>query len=291
MEWQIDFLDNRRIGLGGVERRVRKEVRLDAVGGSFYREFPPYERKLPDYLELCLRFGSDRETMPQELGGRRYEVRFPHAVIKEPGQTTTHFHGSSNHRAIYLIFSRESLMFFRQSGLLAEPLVWEFELDGEIRSLLGQIQELIRRSQLPSAADSLDALVLALWIALDGRKKRDSMPEVDPLEPQLRRAASYLQLNFAADIDYAELAAAHGMSRRTFFRHWWRIFRDTPHRFVLELKLQAAARMLGDGADSIESIARQLNFRQSNYFCGVFRRRYGLTPLQYRRQHFGGQGG
>lgn len=44
--------------------------------------------------------------------------------------------------------------------------------------------------------------------------------------------------------------------------------------------------MLTESDSKIHEIARALHFRDSAYFCAVFKRRYGISPMQYRKQPF-----
>jgi len=74
----------------------------------------------------------------------------------------------------------------------------------------------------------------------------------------------------------------YGMSRRTFFRCWSRHFNVSPARFVTQLKMEEAVRLLTESRFSIEEIAERLNFNETNYFCQVFRRFYDMTPMRYR---------
>lgn len=59
----------------------------------------------------------------------------------------------------------------------------------------------------------------------------------------------------------------------------------TPHRFLNDTRLQAAAERLGrsdrDGAN-ISEISHLCGFREPLYFSKVFRKQYGMSPSQYQ---------
>ena len=58
----------------------------------------------------------------------------------------------------------------------------------------------------------------------------------------------------------------------------------TLHAVILEEKLRLACRWLTTTTRSIEEIATHTGFSSRNYFCTVFKRLYGISPLQYRKQ-------
>ncbi len=71
--------------------------------------------------------------------------------------------------------------------------------------------------------------------------------------------------------------------------HLNRVFRSSQNttvmRYVTELRIKAAQRMLGGQRERINEIAQLVGFKSVANFCTVFRRHTGLTPNQYRKRH------
>ena len=69
-----------------------------------------------------------------------------------------------------------------------------------------------------------------------------------------------------------------------------RIFRKemgmTPHRYLTNLRLQAAADMLASvyNDESITRVAQLCGFRNPLYFSRLFKKKYGVAPSEYARQ-------
>ncbi len=59
----------------------------------------------------------------------------------------------------------------------------------------------------------------------------------------------------------------------------------TPSYVVNQARLEHAAACLQDAGAKIQTVALDCGFNSLSYFYRVFRRRYGLTPRRYRRQH------
>lgn len=60
--------------------------------------------------------------------------------------------------------------------------------------------------------------------------------------------------------------------------------------YVYELRMDNAARFLLESQDKIYEIAARLGYQRAHSFINVFKKRYGLTPQEYRDKHLG-QGG
>ena len=61
----------------------------------------------------------------------------------------------------------------------------------------------------------------------------------------------------------------------------------TPHQFLSDTRLQAAAERLSftDGKQAnISEVAHLCGFREPLYFSKIFRKKYGLSPSQYQRR-------
>lgn len=71
--------------------------------------------------------------------------------------------------------------------------------------------------------------------------------------------------------------------------HLNRVFRQvqgtTVIRFVTELRINVAKRIMLDQKERVADVARLTGFAGTASFCTVFRKQTGMTPLQYMKQH------
>ena len=109
---------------------------------------------------------------------------------------------------------------------------------------------------------------------------------MDVEECRIRQAASWLTGHYLEEIDLDMFFKKSGFSRRSFYRHWEKIFHESPKTFLRKLRLQEAERLLGYHSYSIADIALRLRFKDVSHFIRIFRERTGMTPLQYRRRIF-----
>jgi len=78
------------------------------------------------------------------------------------------------------------------------------------------------------------------------------------------------------------LAERLGVSQEHFCRIFKSEMNITPGQYLNQLRIQAAMYELLNTNDRIEIIARRTGFSTANYFCKVFRRHVGASPIQYR---------
>jgi AraC family transcriptional regulator len=97
-----------------------------------------------------------------------------------------------------------------------------------------------------------------------------------------RRIEEYIETSMSADLSLHALAELTHMSVDHFVRAFRAATGKTPHRFVLDRRLDRAASMLRDGPAPIAEIARTCGFRNAAHFSVKFRARFSVTPTQYR---------
>jgi AraC family transcriptional regulator len=103
--------------------------------------------------------------------------------------------------------------------------------------------------------------------------------------PQLRRLDAYIQEHLAEDVSLQTLADLAGVSPFHFLRLFKRTTRRTPHRYLLERRLERARELLRRGSLPLAEVAVEVGFCDQSHLTHHFKRTYGLTPGEFRRQH------
>jgi transcriptional regulator GlxA family with amidase domain len=103
-----------------------------------------------------------------------------------------------------------------------------------------------------------------------------------PATRSLRQVLDAVVLDPTADHSTAAMAARAAVSER----HLTRMFRDevdlTPARYVEQIRLEAAKRLLVTSDHSQQSIARRAGFGSVDSMRRIFRRQLGVSPGAYR---------
>ncbi|MDD9936371.1 MAG: helix-turn-helix transcriptional regulator [Myxococcales bacterium] len=100
-------------------------------------------------------------------------------------------------------------------------------------------------------------------------------------ESQCRRLRRYIRERLASDIRLADLAALCDLQSRHFTTLFRRAFDTTPHRYVMQQRLERGAELLSHSGHDIAEIALQSGFSSQSHFTTAFRKHYGTTPRRY----------
>ena len=98
--------------------------------------------------------------------------------------------------------------------------------------------------------------------------------------PVLERIADAFEQPLVVD----ELAQIAGQSPLAFLRGFTAAVGMTPHAYLTDQRLQAARHLLDDPRQTLTDIALACGFSHQSHFGHAFKRAFGLTPAQYRRQ-------
>jgi AraC family cel operon transcriptional repressor len=81
-----------------------------------------------------------------------------------------------------------------------------------------------------------------------------------------------------------EMVRLSGKSNAYLARSMQRYCGCTPTQFVNQVRLEEAARLLREGSLRVQSVMLHCGFGNMSHFCQLFRERFGLSPLRYRKQ-------
>jgi transcriptional regulator GlxA family with amidase domain len=86
------------------------------------------------------------------------------------------------------------------------------------------------------------------------------------------------------DLSVEALAARANLSPRHFSRRFTAVFGCAPARYVEDLRMSEARRMLSQDGVGIQRVAAAVGFASADVFRRTFERRFGLSPNDYRKR-------
>lgn len=102
-------------------------------------------------------------------------------------------------------------------------------------------------------------------------------------------AVSYINEHFAEDISIAQLAEEMNLSQYHFIRKFKKETGYTPHEYLNNTRIASASYLLKISSLSIKEICFKAGFSSETVFYNAFKRRLGITPMQYRTLDFIGR--
>ena len=157
-----------------------------------------------------------------------------------------------------------------------------------IRQLVDQlVDELDNPTVLNvDAADSLGRLMLVRL----ARHRRHATQSSGLTPKVLVRLRDYVVEHLSERILVADLAKQASLSPNRFALSYSEQIGQSPHQFVLALRLEHAAAMLRLATPSLADVAHACGFANQQHLSNAMRRHLGTTPNRYRALHRPGPG-
>ena len=95
--------------------------------------------------------------------------------------------------------------------------------------------------------------------------------------------AVFIEQNFNKCITISQLAQSMGFSERHFNRIFTNLYHCSPMEHIIMLRLKYSCKLLKEDNLSITDIAVKCGFNDSNYFSRQFKKHYGVTPSELRK--------
>ena len=100
----------------------------------------------------------------------------------------------------------------------------------------------------------------------------------------------YIAKNFAEKLTIEKLSAIANMSRSSYLRNFEDICKCSPTQYIHTCRLKHASVLLTATETPIVDIANECGYFDSSHFIRHFTRKYGTTPIEYRRSHLRANG-
>ncbi len=92
-----------------------------------------------------------------------------------------------------------------------------------------------------------------------------------------------IRQDLSRDVSMAELESRYGMSSVSINKYFEIVYGDTVKRYMQSKRMSYAAKQLAGSNISVADIALSVGYESQSKFGTVFKRKYGCTPLEYRR--------
>jgi len=176
----------------------------------------------------------------------------------------------------------------QQLGLTPErPVVRESATDKTL-SLYGELRRALREAERPPLADLESAGLLRLLLhemALANLEHLPAPPSAGTAaRRQVEQAMRWLELQYAQPISIEQLSKSLGYHRTHLSKMFKEAIGLSPMQFLMQIRLERAKSLLGSQW-SVEQVASSVGFSDALYFSKQFRKRFGMSPTEYRNRN------
>jgi AraC-like DNA-binding protein len=199
-----------------------------------------------------------------------------------PGQWHTyHPYLQTGWNEYYIGFEGPVVDTMMKGGFLSkENQILEVGLDEELVSLYSRALDVAEGDKI-SSQQYLSGIVLHM-IGMILSISKNKIFEIGGVDQKIEQAKIIMNENVYKDIEPEELAMKLNISY-SWFR---KVFKDytgyAPAKYFQELKLRKAKQLLISTSQSVKEISFTLNYKSTEHFFSLFKKRTGFTPLEYR---------
>lgn len=152
--------------------------------------------------------------------------------------------------------------------------------------LLQKLRQLSRLQEQQDVELQTRNLVSEIWLLLLEELKHTEIRSV-PAKNQDRilTMLAFLQENYAQKLTLQDIAEAGAVSTRECLRCFRSSIHQSPMEYLMEYRIQAAARLLESTELSVTEISMRTGWGSGSYFTKTFREFRGKTPNAYRKEY------
>lgn len=134
-----------------------------------------------------------------------------------------------------------------------------------------------------------DMLTRAVAVHLLRQHSNKSIAGVEPRLPvsagRLKRVLEFMHAHMGEVLPLSDLAAVAGLSESQFGRAFREATGESPHRYLISIRIQRARELLLQSDLPLIEVALQCGFERPNCFATTFRKATGLCPREWRTMH------
>lgn len=166
---------------------------------------------------------------------------------------------------------------FEDTPILEQPiLINDFSSGGILKNLISEMN-----TKQPFYQEKMSSLLKILII---DAVRAATLPENPETEGKLNTVISYIQENYAEDIDNEQLAKLVNYHPYYLNRIFKKYIGVTLHKYLLDYRISMAENLLFSTEETIDNISEQVGFNSTNCFISYFKKSKQLTPSQYRKR-------
>ena len=169
----------------------------------------------------------------------------------------------------------------KEIGFLRTSPVREISNTSEISNAI----DLIMDSRQITMADGLKrmaAFYYVLSLMMDANKKNDTERNY-PEAKYVNAAVEIIASSYSEQLRIADIADRVGINRSYLTSIFKREMHMSPQAFLINIRLENAARLLKETEESVGSIAAAVGYTDALAFSKAFKQKYNSTPSEFRR--------
>lgn len=156
--------------------------------------------------------------------------------------------------------------------------------DNSIYRILNMMHEELE-AKSPDYYTKVIALLYELLVDTQRLFKNITQPRNQAPTPSIiYNIKNYIDSHFMDDLTLEDLAKRTYLHKNYFLKQFKKYFKQSPMQYMMTVRLEHAKLLLTKTELSISEIALSLQFSNFSYFSEIFKKHFGVTPTDFRRQ-------
>lgn len=214
-----------------------------------------------------------------------------HVIYLAPGCTILNADPASDLQFYYIDFEMQNLTSLINFNHMINQYFIEYAIDDKDLFFLNRFNELFRHST--RSADGNYLLIQSLFNVLLIELLQNSQYEIinsfthqnEATIYLYNQAVTYIYNNLNSTVKISDLANQLGISTTYLYKLFKKHAGESPQNFIQTIRLETAKNYLKIPDYTIKMIADQLGFTNSSHFSLLFKKKYGISPNEYRNKH------
>lgn len=142
--------------------------------------------------------------------------------------------------------------------------------------------EIYRRASTGKISDSFTAERMVFDFL--SKLCADCMTERNELSDIVKTAKEIIEKEYSKIEGVFELSRMTGVSQNHLSRTFSKEMKMSPLEYLIRTRIQCAVNLLAETDKTLDEISQLCGFSCGNYFCKVFRKYMGTSPMEYRKR-------
>lgn len=280
---QISFVIPEKIRELVLQNNLVSDLYLTDIGYYPYAKhhFRKRDSGNPEYILIYNIKGEGIIT----INNKEYPIGSDHFFIIPKGIPHTYSSSSKNPWSIYWIhFSGHKAHLFTSKSL--EPIKIERGKSSRINERIKLFDDIFRNLERGFSNETLEYINLCLNHLLSSFTHVNQFRTVNYYSDKdfVSQGINFMLENLNRKLKLKELSATFNISSSHFSRVFTNKTGHSPINYFIQLKIQAACRLLDTTNLSISEISREIGFDNPFYFSRIFKKLMNMAPREYRKR-------
>lgn len=165
--------------------------------------------------------------------------------------------------------------------LLGQEKQWEKQVVKQMEEIRSCFENKLSE-QMPSVVRNICTIWELFYRNREKITVTDPKQVMNPAQSRLQQMISFIQNHYSDPIALADIARAANISQSEAARCFKKYLGTAPVNYLIQYRLEAAKEKLQTSSLSVTDVAIQCGFESVSYFDRVFRKKYWLTPKEFR---------